>query len=138
MQNILISLIYALSFLLPSKIFAAQGDVPEAQIGKLVSYSSGVLTKKCFYDVVVSGAGRIARAELEDGSILRFYVPVGTTAEERMSIWAPAALRKVGRGEDPTKIYTDYAKTIPRIIDCPETLELIYNELDRNNRLREK
>lgn len=43
----------------------------------------------------------IARAELADGSVLRYYVPEGTTPEERTSIYAPAALKKVEMGIDP-------------------------------------
>lgn len=43
----------------------------------------------------------IARAELSDGSVLRFYVPEGTTPEERINIYAPAAIRKVEMGIDP-------------------------------------
>jgi hypothetical protein len=43
----------------------------------------------------------IARANLKDGTTLDYYVPEGTTAEERLSIYAPAALEKVAMGVDP-------------------------------------
>jgi hypothetical protein len=43
----------------------------------------------------------IARANLKDGTTLDYYVPEGTTAEERLSIYAPAALEKVAMGIDP-------------------------------------
>jgi hypothetical protein len=43
----------------------------------------------------------IAKAQLGDGSVLRYYVPEGTTPEERTSIYAPAALQKVEMGIDP-------------------------------------
>ena len=43
----------------------------------------------------------IARAKLGDGSVLRYYVPEGTTSEERSQIYAPVALRKKAAGIDP-------------------------------------
>ena len=43
----------------------------------------------------------IARAKLADGSVLRYYVPEGTTSEERSQIYAPVALRKRAAGIDP-------------------------------------
>ena len=43
----------------------------------------------------------IAKAQLGDGSVLRYYVPEGTTPEERTSVYAPAAVQKVAMGIDP-------------------------------------
>ena len=43
----------------------------------------------------------IARANLKDGTTLDYYVPEGTTAEERLAIYAPAALEKVAMGNFP-------------------------------------
>ena len=45
----------------------------------------------------------IHRAKRPNGEVLRYYVPVGTTPEESVSIYAPAALEKQAQGIDPTE-----------------------------------
>jgi len=122
-------------------VYGAQGDSETSIIATLSGIKVGMVSKTCLYPVREQG-GAIAKSRTPDGQEFKFYAPRGLT-DEALSIAAEHAYYRMREGIDLTLGPPGtFRKTISRLSDCPERIELIFNSLivtdDVGSMFREK